>query len=93
MGHACFLLGHLHVSCGVCGVWLLCGQSFKTRDHLCAVYHGHLSSLSGVRRTVPTPILLEELGQQPLAAGSWNPLLTSSAFHTAMAQDARQLIK
>ena len=39
------------------------------------------------------PILLEEPGQQPLAAGSWNPLLTSSAFHKAMAQDARQLMQ
>ena len=94
MGHACFLLGHLDVSC----VWLLRGQFRKTRDHLSTLYHGHLSNLSGVRRTLPTPILLEELGQQPLAdmwlvraAGFWNSLMTGSAFHKAMAQDAVRL--
>ena len=47
---------------------------------------------------MPTPILLEELGQQPLAdmwlvraAGLWNSLMTGSAFHKAMAQDAVRL--
>ena len=47
---------------------------------------------------MPTPILLEELGQQPLAdmwlvraAGFWNSLMTGSAFHKAMAQDAVRL--
>ena len=53
--------------CELWGVWLLRGQFRKTRAHLSTLYHGHLSNLSGVRRTVPTPILLEELGQQPLA--------------------------
>ena len=48
--------------CELWGVWLLRGQFRKTRDHLSTLYHGHLSNLSGVRRTVPTPILLEELG-------------------------------
>ena len=50
--------------------------------------------------TVPTPILLEELGQQPLtdmwllrAAGFWNSHMTGSAFHKAMAQDAVQLMQ
>ena len=49
---------------------------------------------------MPTPILLEELGQQPLAdmwllraAGFWNSLMTGSAFHKAMAQDAVQLMQ
>ena len=44
---------------------------------------------------MPTPTLLEELGQQPLAdmwllraAGFWKPLMTGSAFHKAMAQKA-----
>ena len=84
--------------CELWGVWLLRGQFRKTRDHLSTLYHGHLSNLSGVRRTVPTPILLEELGQQPLAdmwlvraAGFWNSLMTGSAFHKAMAQDAVRL--
>ena len=52
------------------------------------------------RRTVPTPILLEELGQQPLAdmwllraAGFWNSLMTGSAFHKAMAQDVVHLMQ
>ena len=47
---------------------------------------------------MPTPILLEELGQQPLAdmwlvraVGFWNSLMTGSAFHKAMAQDAVRL--
>ena len=47
-----------------------------------------------------TPILLEELGQQPLAdmwilqaAGFWSSLMTGSAFHKAMAQDAVQLMQ
>ena len=84
--------------CELWGVWLLRGQFCKTRDHLSTLYHGHLSNLSRVRRTVPTPILLEELGQQPLAdmwlvraAGFWNSLMTGSAFHKAMAQDAVRL--
>ena len=87
-------------ACELWGVWLLRGQSRKTRERLSTVYHGHLSSLSGVRRTVPTPILLEELGQQPLAdmwllraSGFWNSLMTGSAFHKAMAQDAVQLMQ
>ena len=49
---------------------------------------------------MPTPILLEELGQQPLAdmwllraAGFWNSLMTGAAFHKAMAQDAVQLMQ
>ena len=49
---------------------------------------------------MPTPILLEELGQQPLAdmwllraAGFWNSLMTGSVFHKAMAQDAVQLMQ
>ena len=49
---------------------------------------------------MPTPILLEELGQQPLAdmwlfraAGFWNSLMTGSAFHKTMAQDAVQLMQ
>ena len=49
---------------------------------------------------MPTPILLEELGQQPLAdmwllraAGFWNSLMTGSAFHKAKAQDAVQLMQ
>ena len=86
--------------CELWGVWLLRGQFRKTRDHLSTLYHGHLSSLSGVRRTVPTSILLEELGQQPLAdmwllraTGFWNSLMTGSAFHKAMAQDAVQLLQ
>ena len=83
-----------------CELWgvLLHGQFRKARDHLSTLYHGHLSSLSGVRRTMPTPILLEELGQQPLAdmwllraTGFWNSLMTGSAFHKVMAQDAVQL--
>ena len=87
-------------ACELWGVWLLLGQSRRARAHLSTVYHGHLSSLSGVRRTVPTPILLEELGQQPLAdmwllraAGFLNSLMTGSAFHKAMAQDAVQLMQ
>ena len=87
-------------ACELWGVWLLRGQSRKTRDRLSTVYHSHLSSLSGVRRMVPTPMLLEELGQQPLAdmwllraAGYWNSLMTDSAFHEAMAQDAVQLMQ
>ena len=87
-------------ACELWGVWLLRGQSRKTRDRLSIVYHSHLSNLSGVRRTVSTPILLEELGQQPLAdmwllraAGFWNALMTGSAFHKAMAQDAVQLMQ
>ena len=58
------------------------------------------SAACRVRRTVPTPILLEELGQQPVAdmwllraAGFWNLLMTGSAFHKAMAQDAVQLMQ
>ena len=51
-------------ACELWGVWLLRGQPRKIRDYLSTVYHGHLSSLSGVRRMVPTPILLEELGQR-----------------------------
>ena len=49
---------------------------------------------------MPTPILPEELGQQPLAdiwllraAGFRNLLMTGSAFHKAMAQDAVQLMQ
>ena len=49
---------------------------------------------------MPTPILLEELGKQPLAdmwllraVGFWNSLMTGSAFHKAMAQDAVQLMQ
>ena len=49
---------------------------------------------------MPTPILLEELGQQQLAdmwllraAGFWTTLMTASAFHKAMAQDAVQLMQ
>ena len=49
---------------------------------------------------MPTPILLEELGQQPLAdmwllraAGFWSSLMAGSAFHKAMAQDAVQLMQ
>ena len=87
-------------ACELWGMWLLRGQFCKTHDHLSTVYHGHLSSLSGVRRTVPTPGLLEELGQQPLAdmwllwaAGLWLSLMTGSAFHKAMAQDAVQLMQ
>ena len=44
--------------------------------HLNTLYLGHLSRLSGMWRTIATPILLEELGQQPLAdmvvAGCWD---------------------
>ena len=87
-------------ACELWGVWLLCGQSRKTSNRLSTVYHSHLSSLSGVRRTVSTPVLLEELGQQPLAdmwllqaAGFWNSLMTGSAFHKAMAEDAVQLMQ
>ena len=87
-------------ACELWGVWLLRGKSRKTRDRLSTVYHSHLSSLSEVRRTVPTPIVLEELGQQPVAdmwllraAGFWNSLMTGSAFHKAMAQDAVQLMQ
>ena len=87
-------------ACELWGVWLLRGQSRRARAHLSTVYHGHISSLSRVRRTVPTPTLLEELGQQPLAdmcllrgAGFWNSLMTGSAFHKAMAQDAVQLMQ
>ena len=53
-----------------------------------------------IRRTVATPILLEELGQQPLAdmwllraAGFWNSLMSGSAFHKAIAQDAVDLVQ
>ena len=84
--------------CELWGVRPLRGQFRKTRDHLSTLYHGHLSNLSGLRRTVPTPILLEELGQQPMAdmwlvraAGFWYSLMTGSAFHEAMAQDAVRL--
>ena len=54
-------------ACELWGVWPLCGQHRKDRDHLSTVYLGHLSRLSGIRRTVASPVLLEELGQQPLA--------------------------
>ena len=82
------------------GVWLLCGQSRRARAHLSPVHHGHLNSLSGVRRTLPTPISIEELGQQPLAdtwllraPGFWKSLMTDSAIHKAMAQDVVQLMQ
>ena len=49
---------------------------------------------------MPTPMLLEELGQQPMAdmwllraAGFWISLMTGSTFHNAMAQDALQLLQ
>ena len=68
--------------------------------HLNTLYLGHLSRLSGMWRTMATPILLEELGQQPLAdmwllraAGFWNSLMSGSAFHKAIAQDAVDLVQ
>ena len=48
------------------------------------------------------PLLLKELGQQPLAdtclwiaraVGSWDSIMTGSASHKAMAQDAVQLMQ
>ena len=82
------------------GVWLLRGQSRRARAYLSTVHHGHLNSLSGVRRTLPTPISIEELGQQPLAdtwllraPGFWKSLMTGSAIHKAMAQDVVQLMQ
>ena len=49
---------------------------------------------------MPAPILLAELGQQPVAdmwlsraAGFWNLLMAGSAFHMAVAQDAVQLMQ
>ena len=87
-------------ACELWGVWPLRGQHRKDRDHLNTVYLDHLSRLSGIRRTVATPILLEELGQQPLAdmwllraAGFWNSLMSGSAFHKAIAQDAVDLMQ
>ena len=82
------------------GVWPLRGQHRKDRDHLITVFLGHLSRLSGIRRTFSIPILLEELGQQPLAdvwllraAGFSNSLMSGSAFHKAIAQDAVDLMQ
>ena len=87
-------------ACELWGVWPLRGQHRKHRDHLNTVYLDHLSRLSGIRRTVATSILLEELGQQPLAdmwllraAGSWSSLMSGSAFHKTIAQDAVDLMQ
>ena len=86
-------------ACELWGVWPLHGQHRNHWDHLNTVYLGHLSRLSGIRRTVATTILLEELGQQPLAdmwllraAGFWNSLMSGSACHKTIAQDAVDLV-
>ena len=57
---ACVLPAGLF-GCELWGVRLLRGQFRRTLDHLNTMYYAHFSSLLGVRRTGPTPILLEEL--------------------------------
>ena len=84
--------------CELWGVWPLRGGRRRPRDELNRVYFEQLRHLAGVRKTVATDILLEELQQQPLAhiwllraAGLWNSLVGGSAFHLHILQDAVRL--
>ena len=52
-------------ACELWGVWPLRGQHRKDRDHLNTMYLGHLSRLSGIRRTVATPICWRSWASSP----------------------------
>ena len=79
-------------------VWPLAGRHRQLREKMITVHLQQLRQLGGVRKTVATDILLEDLQQQPLrhvwllcAAGFWNSLVGGSGFYRALLQDAVQL--
>ena len=87
-------------ACEVWGVWPLAGRHRQLREKLTKVHLQQLRQLAGIRKTVATDILLEELQQQPLrhvwllhAAGFWNSLVGGSGFYRALLQDAVQLAR